>query len=90
MADVNKIQLPDNSVVNIKDYRIPGVDSTPTLGSDNVVTSDGIASAIPSGYGLPLKYPQRISSLLHISPSMLQAVPFSPGFGRTKADPFPP
>ena len=50
MADVNKIQLPDNSVVNIKDYRIPGVDSTPTLGSDNVVTSDGIASAIPSTY----------------------------------------
>ena len=46
MADVSKIKLPDNSVVNIKDYRIPGVDETPTSGSDNVVTSGGIYDAI--------------------------------------------
>lgn len=46
MADISKIKLPDNSVVNIKDYRIPGVDSTPTSGSDNVVTSGGVYSAI--------------------------------------------
>lgn len=42
MADVTKIKLPDNSTVNIKDYRIPGVDTTPTSGSDNLVTSGGV------------------------------------------------
>lgn len=46
MADVNKIQLPDTSTVNIKDYRIPGVDETPTSGSDNVVTSGGIYTSL--------------------------------------------
>lgn len=46
MADISKIKLPDNSVVNIKDYRIPGVDSTPTSGSDNVVTSGGVYQMI--------------------------------------------
>lgn len=48
MADVQKIKLPDNSIVNIKDYRIPGVDNTPTSGSSNVITSGGVYSAIPS------------------------------------------
>lgn len=42
MADVTKIKLPDNSTVNIKDYRIPGVDTEPTSGSDNLVTSGGV------------------------------------------------
>ena len=42
MADVTKIKLPDNSTVNIKDYRIPGVDSTPTPDSENLVTSGGV------------------------------------------------
>ena len=46
MADVSKIKLPNNSTYNIKDYRIPGVDTTPTSGSDNVVTSGGVRSAI--------------------------------------------
>lgn len=46
MSDVTKIKLPDNSELNIKDYRIPGVDSTPTSGSNNVVTSGGIYTAI--------------------------------------------
>lgn len=46
MADVSKIKFPNNSEVNIKDYRIPGVDDTPTSGSDNVVTSDGIYNAL--------------------------------------------
>lgn len=46
MADVSKIKLPNNSEVNIKDYRIPGVDNTPTSGSDNIVTSGGIYTAI--------------------------------------------
>ena len=42
MSDVTKIKLPDNSEYNLKDYRIPGVDTTPTSGSDNVVTSGGV------------------------------------------------
>lgn len=42
MADVKRIKLPDNSVVNIKDYRIPGVDTVPTSGSGNVITSGGV------------------------------------------------
>lgn len=46
MADISKIKLPDNSVVNIKDARITGVDSTPTSGSTNVVTSGGVHEAL--------------------------------------------
>lgn len=46
MADVTKIRLPDNSEYNLKDYRIPGVDTTPTPGSDNVVTSGGVYDKI--------------------------------------------
>lgn len=42
MADVTKIKLPNNNVVNIKDYRIPGVDQAPTSGSVNLVTSGGV------------------------------------------------
>ena len=42
MADVTKIKLPNNNVVNIKDYRIPGVDQVPTSGSVNLVTSGGV------------------------------------------------
>ena len=48
MADVSKIKLPNNTTVNIKDYRIPGVDTSPTSGSDNVVTSGGVYTALSS------------------------------------------
>lgn len=48
MADVSKIKLPDNTEVNIKDSRIPGIDSTPTSGSTNPVTSGGVYSALNS------------------------------------------
>ena len=46
MPDVSKIKLPDNSELNIKDARIPGVDSTPTSGSSNLVTSGGVHTAM--------------------------------------------
>ena len=46
MADVSKIKLPSGSEYNIKDARITGVDSAPTSGSTNVVTSDGIYSQL--------------------------------------------
>lgn len=49
MADVKKIRLPNNEEVNIKDYRIPGVDTTPTSGSDNVITSGGVYAANYAG-----------------------------------------
>lgn len=46
MADVSKIKLPDNSEYNLKDHRIPGVDTTPTSGSNNVITSGGVYNKI--------------------------------------------
>lgn len=52
MADISKIKLPDNTVVNIKDSRILGIDSTPTSGSTNLVTSGGVKTAL--GSYLPL------------------------------------
>lgn len=48
MAVVSKIQLPDNSEVDIRDSRIPGVDTTPTSGSVNLITSGGVSAAIPT------------------------------------------
>lgn len=49
---IDKVKLPDNSVEEVRDSRIPGIDSAPTSGSDNLVTSGGVKSAL-SGY-LPL------------------------------------
>lgn len=49
MADVTKIKLPDNSTVNIKDYRIPGVDTVPTSGSNNLITSGGVYQELEDG-----------------------------------------
>jgi len=46
MADVSKIKLPSGNEYNIKDARITGVDSAPTSGSTNVVTSAGVYNAI--------------------------------------------
>lgn len=43
---ISKVKLPDNTVEDIKDSRIPGVDSTPTANSQNVVTSGGVYSEI--------------------------------------------
>lgn len=43
---IKKVKLPNNTVVDINDSRISGVDSTPTSGSINVVTSGGVAEAI--------------------------------------------
>lgn len=51
MADVSKIKLPNQEVVNIKDFRITGVDATPTSGSTNVVTSGGAYAAIQDAIG---------------------------------------
>lgn len=58
---ISKVKLPDNSVQDIKDSRISGVDSTPTANSQNVVTSGGTYSGIhptvvttqPSGGFIP-------------------------------------
>lgn len=43
---IKKVKLPNNTVVDINDPRIPGVDSTPTSGSTNVVTSSGVYAAL--------------------------------------------
>lgn len=42
---IKKVKLPNNSVVDINDARISGIDTTPTSGSTNVVTSGGVYSA---------------------------------------------
>lgn len=46
MANAKKIKLPNNTTVDLIDSRIPGVDTTPTANSTNVVTSGGVHSAI--------------------------------------------
>lgn len=43
---IDKVKLPDNSVEEVRDSRIPGIDSTPTSGSANLVTSGGVAGAL--------------------------------------------
>lgn len=49
---IDKIKLPDNSTQDIHDKRVSGIDSAPTSGSGNLVTSGGVKSAL-DGY-LPL------------------------------------
>lgn len=46
---IDKVKLPDNSVEEVRDSRIPGIDSAPTTNSANLVTSGGVKSAL-SGY----------------------------------------
>ena len=43
---VSKIKLPDNTTLDIHDSRVLGIDASPVVGSSNVVTSGGVASAI--------------------------------------------
>lgn len=43
---ISKVKLPDNSSQELHDYRISGVDSTPTSGSGNVITSGGTYTAL--------------------------------------------
>lgn len=50
MANAKKIKLPNNTTVDLIDSRIPGVDTTPTADSTNVVTSGGIKSAISNAF----------------------------------------
>lgn len=45
---ISKVKLPDNTTQDVHDARIPGVDTTPTSGSSNVITSGGVYAAIPS------------------------------------------
>ena len=48
MSTANKIKLPDSTIIDLHDVRIPGVDTTPTANSTNVVTSGGIKTAVDS------------------------------------------
>ena len=43
---ISKIKLPNNTVENIADSRILGIDSVPTESSDNVVTSGGVYDSL--------------------------------------------
>ena len=55
MPDVSKIRLPGNTEVNIKDSRISGVDTTPTSGSENVVTSGGVFASLRTDKIAPIE-----------------------------------
>ena len=43
---ISKVKLPDNTVQDIKDSRITGIDTTPTAGSTNVITSGGVHDSL--------------------------------------------
>lgn len=43
---IDKVKFPDNSVEEVRDSRIPGIDSAPTANSANLVTSGGVKSAL--------------------------------------------
>lgn len=46
---IKKVKLPNNTVVDINDARIPGIDSSPTANSTNLVTSGGVKAALTNG-----------------------------------------
>ena len=49
---IDKVKFPNGNTENIQDSRIPGVDSTPTANSVNLVTSGGVKSALDSKMNL--------------------------------------
>ena len=46
MSSINKIKLPNGTTYDVNDVRILGVDSSPTSGSGNVVTSGGVYTSL--------------------------------------------
>ena len=46
MGKITKIQLPSGTSYDINDARIPGVDTSPTSGSSNVVESGGVYTGL--------------------------------------------
>ena len=46
MSSINKIKLPDETVLDIHDSRISGIDTTPTSNSQNLITSDAVYKAV--------------------------------------------
>lgn len=51
MAAINRIKLKNGTYLDLKDSRIPGIDSAPTSGSTNAVTSGGVYTAIQNAGG---------------------------------------
>ena len=49
MADISKVKLPNGTTYTIKDSRVKGIDSTPTTGSENLITSGGVKTALTNG-----------------------------------------
>lgn len=43
---IDKVKFPNGETEDIRDSRISGVDSTPTSGSGNLVTSGGVKTAV--------------------------------------------
>lgn len=62
---IDKVKFPDNSVEEVRDSRIPGIDSAPTSGSANLVTSGGVAVALTqavTGLGTAIEGKEDVSN----------------------------
>lgn len=63
---IKKIKIGSGTAIDIQDSRITGVDSTPTSGSGNVITSGGVYNALqnvtPSGVELTANKVTSLSS----------------------------
>ena len=56
---IKKVRIKNGTPIDVNDARINGIDSTPMLGSENVVTSGGVKSALD---GITEKIPAQASS----------------------------
>lgn len=67
---ISQVELPNNTTEDIHDVRITGVDSTPTSGSTNVVTSGGIYTALQEATQNLVSYPTfEINNAMHLTMS---------------------
>ena len=46
---IRKIKIGNNQAVDVHDARIPGIDTTPTSGSNNLITSGAVFNALGNG-----------------------------------------
>lgn len=47
---ISKIKLPDNTIHDVHDSRITGIDTEPTSESTNVITSGAVYDALPIAF----------------------------------------
>lgn len=62
---IDKVKFPNGETEDIRDSRISGVDSTPTSGSANLVTSGGVKTALVqavAGLGVAIEGKEDVSN----------------------------